>query len=88
MRMLVIAGPYRFVRNPMAVAGIAQGIAVGWYLGSYAVIVYSLVGAVLWHVPVRPVEECDLGERFGDDYFNYGKITRLWLPQFRLSNRS
>lgn len=30
---LVIARPYRFVRNPMAVAGIVQGLAVGWYLG-------------------------------------------------------
>jgi protein-S-isoprenylcysteine O-methyltransferase Ste14 len=36
---LVIAGPYRYVRNPMAVAGILQGIAVGWYLGSVSVII-------------------------------------------------
>jgi protein-S-isoprenylcysteine O-methyltransferase Ste14 len=26
---LVVRGPYRFVRNPMAVAGIVQGAAVG-----------------------------------------------------------
>jgi len=71
---------YRYVRNPMAVAGIVQGIAVGWYLGSYAVIVYSLVGAVLWHVVVRPVEEAGLNSRFGKTYTEYRQRVRLWLP--------
>lgn len=79
---LVIAGPYRFVRNPMAVAGIIQGLAVGWYLGSYAVFVYSLAGAVLWHIAVRPVEEADLKSRFGDAYGEYQRRVKLWIPTF------
>ncbi|TWU02831.1 methyltransferase family protein [Stieleria varia] len=79
---LVIAGPYRFVRNPMAVAGIVQAIAVGWCLGSYAVIVYSLAGAVLWHIAVRPVEESDLRLRFGEAYNDYQRRVRLWIPRF------
>lgn len=79
---LVIAGPYRFVRNPMAVAGIVQGLAVGWYLGSYAVIVYSLTGAVLWQIAVRPVEESDLTSRFGETYHDYQRRVRLWIPTF------
>ena len=41
----------------MAVAGILQGIAVGWLLGSVPVIIYSLTGIVAWHVFVRPAEE-------------------------------
>jgi len=77
---LVIAGPYRFVRNPMAVAGIVQGIAVGWCLGSVAVIAYSLAGAVLWHIAVRPVEESDLAGRFGKRYAQYQSRVRLWIP--------
>lgn len=77
---LVVAGPYRFVRNPMAVAGIAQGIAVGWLLGSTAVIAYSLSGAVLWHTLVRPVEEVDLVARFGQSYLRYREQVRVWLP--------
>ncbi|XZE56701.1 methyltransferase family protein [Planctomycetaceae bacterium SH139] len=79
---LVIAGPYRFVRNPMALAGIVQGLAVGWYLGSYAVMAYSLVGAVLWHVAVRPVEESDLKSRFGEAYNDYRRRVLLWIPTF------
>ena len=78
---LVVAGPYRFVRNPMAVAGILQGIAVGWYLGSVPVIAYSLVGAVLWHIAVRPVEERDLANRFGDRYEAYRATVGLWIPK-------
>ena len=77
---LVIVGPYRFVRNPMAFAGIMQGLAVGWYMGSYAVIGYSLAGAFVWHLFVRPVEENDLRVRFGDRYRQYQRDVRLWLP--------
>jgi len=56
----------------MAVGCIAQASRSAGTWAVTAVIVYSLVGAVLAR-PVRPVEECDLGERFRDDYFNYGE---------------
>ncbi len=77
---LVIAGPYRWVRNPMALAGITQGLAVGWYMGSFGVIVYSFIGGVVWHVIIRPVEEAELSERFGEDYGTYRRRVSLWLP--------
>lgn len=77
---LVIAGPYRYVRNPMALAGVLQGVAVGWYLGSYGVVVYSMAGAIVWHGFVRPVEERDLLQRFGESYSRYKQRVRLWLP--------
>lgn len=79
--LLVISGPYRRVRNPMALAGIAQGMGVGWYLGSYSVIGYALLGAIVWHLFVRPVEEADLEVRFGDDYRHYKANVRLWIPK-------
>ncbi|MFT6148467.1 MAG: protein-S-isoprenylcysteine O-methyltransferase Ste14 [Saprospiraceae bacterium] len=77
---LVIKGPYRLVRNPMAVAGIGQGISIGLYFGALAVIVYALVGAVLWHYFVRPAEEEDLEKRFGEDYLDYKRKVKCWLP--------
>jgi protein-S-isoprenylcysteine O-methyltransferase Ste14 len=82
-RELVLAGPYRFVRNPMATGGIAQGIGVGLWLGSPAVVLYALTGAVLWHVAVRPGEERDLLARFGEAYARYRAATPLWLPRRR-----
>ncbi|MEG8036617.1 methyltransferase [Sphingomonas sp. LR61] len=44
---LVVAGPYRSVRNPMALAGITQGVAVGLLLGLWMVVVYALAGSTV-----------------------------------------
>jgi protein-S-isoprenylcysteine O-methyltransferase Ste14 len=77
---LVIKGMYRFVRNPLAVAGIGQGISVGLYFGSLAVIIYALLGAILWHYLVRPAEEEDLEKRFGVEYLEYKGKVKCWLP--------
>jgi len=78
--VLVIAGPYRFVRNPMAVAGIVQGIGVGLILGSWLVVAYAIVGSVLWNYAVRPLEEADLEQRFGDEFRRYRDRVRCWVP--------
>ncbi len=79
--LLVIAGPYRYIRNPMAVAGLAQGVAVGLYLGSPAVVLYALAGGPLWNTCVRPWEEADLARRFGAPYDRYRSQVRCWLPR-------
>lgn len=79
---LVVDGPYRLVRNPMAVAGIVQGVAVGTILSSWLVVVYAVVGSVFWNYAVRPREEADLEARFGHDYRRYRERVRCWIPQF------
>ncbi len=80
-RELVIAGPYRFVRNPMAVAGLAQGVAVGVVLGSPAVVLYALSGGPVWDWFVRPWEERDLEARFGEPYRRYRTAVYCWVPR-------
>jgi protein-S-isoprenylcysteine O-methyltransferase Ste14 len=79
---LVTSGPYRFVRNPMAVAGIAQGAAVGLILQSWLVVGYAIAGSVIWNWFVRPVEEADLAAKFGDEYRDYRTRVRCWIPRF------
>lgn len=81
-RELVVAGPYRYVRNPMALAGLSQGVAVGIFLGSPAVILYALAGGPIWHHFVRPWEEEDLARRFGEPYLAYRRAVRCWIPRF------
>lgn len=78
---LVVQGPYKIVRNPMAVAGIGQGISIGLIHGSWSVIVYAFAGAILWHIAVRPAEEADLKSRFGDAYILYKKQVKCWIPK-------
>ena len=80
---LVVQGPYRYVRNPMAIGGISQGIAVGIILGSGLVVIYALSGAFIWHIFVRPHEELDLLDRFGNEYKVYRQTVRNWLPHLK-----
>ena len=82
-RVLVVAGPYRFVRNPMAIGGIGQGVAVGLMLGSPAVLLYALAGAFVWHGVARPWEERDLEDWFGEPYRAYRRAVRCWWPRRR-----
>lgn len=81
-RRLVVAGPYLYVRNPMALSGVMQGVGVGLWCGSWLVIAYAVNGALLWHAVVRPQEEYELSERFGDDYAAYRRVRKCWLPRF------
>ena len=81
-RRLVIAGPYRFVRNPMAVGGIAQGVAVGLIAGSWLVVLYALSGSLVWNTLIRPLEEADLEERFGTDFRTYRDRVSCWFPRW------
>jgi len=80
---LVTAGPYAYLRNPMVVAGVGQGMAVGVWAGSWAVILYALSGGVIWQLLVRPAEERDLAASFGSAYFEYCRNVRCWLPRIR-----
>ena len=82
---LVLSGPYKYVRNPMAVAGISQGLAVAIWLGSWSVLAYSFAGGVFWHTVLRPPEERDLLARFGTSYESYRRAVPLWRP--RLTGR-
>jgi protein-S-isoprenylcysteine O-methyltransferase Ste14 len=80
---LVVSGPYRYVRNPMAIAGIGQGIAVAIAFTSIPIFVYSVLGALVWHIVVRPFEERDMVKRFGDDYVEYCEKVFCWIPRMR-----
>ena len=79
-RELVITGPYRFVRNPMAVAGYVQTTGIGLLVGSWMVIAIAAAGAVAWNVLIRPEEEADLADRFGEPYRQYAEGVRCWVP--------
>ena len=78
---LVVEGPYRHVRNPMAVSGIGQGLCVALFLGSPLVAVYALMGSAIWQFVFRPLEEDDLERRFGERYDAYRSAVKCWVPR-------
>ena len=86
-RELVVSGPYGYVRNPMAIAGIGQAIAIALWFGAVLVLLYAITGAIAWHVIVRPLEERDLQFRFGHAYDAYRVAVPLWWPRKLLSIR-
>jgi protein-S-isoprenylcysteine O-methyltransferase Ste14 len=80
---LVVVGPYRYVRNPMylAVLTIILGQALLFRSGGtllYAGIV--LVAVVLF---VLGYEEPALESEYGDEYREYQRNVRGWVPRVR-----
>ncbi|HMG40224.1 MAG TPA: isoprenylcysteine carboxylmethyltransferase family protein [Acidimicrobiales bacterium] len=80
-RELVVVGPYRVVRNPMAVSAAVQMVGVAIAYGSAATLALAVGGAVLWNVAIRPGEERFLAERFGRSYEAYRAAVRCWVPR-------
>jgi protein-S-isoprenylcysteine O-methyltransferase Ste14 len=65
----------------MVVAGLGQGLAVGLWFGSWAVLAYVIVGGLIWEYLVRPAEERDLRDVFGDEFETYSQHVRCWIPR-------
>jgi protein-S-isoprenylcysteine O-methyltransferase Ste14 len=82
-RNLVVRGPYRFVRNPMAVSACMQLLGIAVALGSPLVLVLTLLSGIGWHTVIRPAEERDLSRRFGAQYDSYRREVRTWTPRLR-----
>ena len=80
---LVITGPYRYIRNPMATGSLMQGIAIGVWLGSPLILLYVALGISAWNFLARPWEERDLEARFGPAYAHYRAQVRCWIPRLR-----
>jgi len=79
-RRLVVAGPYRWVRNPMYIgAGLAL-IGASLFYWSLAMITYSILFFIIAHIFVILYEEPILKRTFGLEYEVYCRRVRRWLP--------
>lgn len=79
--VLVIDGPYRFVRNPQQLSSIIMLLGLSVYFESISVLVYTVVVTVFSHIHVVFVEEKGLKKRFGTNYENYCKDVPRWIPR-------
>jgi protein-S-isoprenylcysteine O-methyltransferase Ste14 len=80
-RRLVTSGPYAYVRNPLVIAAIGLGVAIGVVLGSVPVLAYITLSLLIWYAVVRPAEERDLARRFGESWSDYAQSVRAFRPR-------
>ena len=78
---LVVAGPYRYVRNPMITGVFAVLLGESLLFGSAALLLW-FGGFVLVNVVyIRLSEEPGLRRRFGKDYDVYAANVPAWFPR-------
>jgi protein-S-isoprenylcysteine O-methyltransferase Ste14 len=81
-RHLVVKGFYRYVRNPMYVAGVLliQGQAL--LLGDIRILAYAILGWLVTHLFVLTYEEPTLRKSFGAEYETFCAHVSRWIPRF------
>jgi protein-S-isoprenylcysteine O-methyltransferase Ste14 len=77
----VAVGPYRRVRNPMYLGGLAMLVGAALINRSPAMLAFTLVPAVCLFMFVKTYEERTLEKRFGDSYRAYKRSVPGWLPR-------
>ena len=78
---LVVAGPYRYVRNPMYLAVVSIVFGQALLLGNLRVLVYGAVAWLVTHLFVLFYEEPTLRRTFGAEYEAYCAHVRRWIPR-------
>ena len=82
--MPVVEGPYRYVRNPIYLAGIP--LLLGTYMLYLKWSIVDLIPAVVllafFHLRVVRSEEPELRRRFGTAYEDYCRRVPRWIPRF------
>jgi len=79
-RRLVLSGPYRFVRNPMALGVGLALLGVALFYESMAILMFFALFMLVIHAMVTLYEEPRLRQTFGADYVAYCEKVNRWLP--------
>jgi protein-S-isoprenylcysteine O-methyltransferase Ste14 len=80
-RELVVAGLYRYVRNPQYVGVVLVVVGEALLSGRVVLFGYAALMAVGYHLFVRYYEEPTLGRLFGEPYARYLEAVPRWLPR-------
>jgi protein-S-isoprenylcysteine O-methyltransferase Ste14 len=82
-RKLVIAGPYRYVRNPMYIGAGLLLVGTALFYQSAALAAFAAGFWVVAHAFVVLYEEPTLERTFGSYYTDYRNDVNRWLPKWR-----
>jgi protein-S-isoprenylcysteine O-methyltransferase Ste14 len=84
---LVVGGPFQRTRNPGYVAVVSLVAGQALLLGSWPVLVYTALLAVVFHLFVVGYEEPTLRRQFGAEYEAYCVAVPRWVPRLRAPHR-
>ena len=79
---LVVAGPYRYVRNPLYDGDFCLILGAALLTRSWALVIVAALDLALLAFQL-PFEERDLGERFGAPYRRYCELVPRFVPRRR-----
>ena len=80
-RHLVVAGPYRHVRNPMISGVLAMLVGESIFLGSRVIAIWAATFFVINNIYFLISEEPGLERRFGAAYREFKAAVPRWLPR-------
>jgi len=80
---LVVAGPYRHVRNPMLTSVFILQGAETLLLNSLVIFIFLVVFFIANMLYFPLVEEKSLEKRFGDAYRKYCQNVPRWIPRLK-----
>lgn len=78
---LVVSGVYRFVRNPMYLAVLAIILGQALLCGSWGLVAYAAIAFAAVFGFVKGYEEPTLTRTYGEQYLDYRRNVRGWLPR-------
>jgi protein-S-isoprenylcysteine O-methyltransferase Ste14 len=79
----VVFGPFRYVRNPMSLGGVAMMLGLALFCRSISILLFSAILFLVLHGIVVLWEESFLEKRYGESYLQYKHSVNRWLPTFR-----
>ena len=82
-RHLVVAGPYRHVRNPMLAGVFGMQAAEALLLNSEAIFILPVIFIIANMLYFPLMEEKCLEKRFGSAYREYKRNVPRWVPRLR-----
>jgi len=80
-RRLVVAGPYRLVRNPMYIGAALAMAGAALFYESWALLGYCVAFVFITHLFVVAYEEPALRATFGTPYVRYCERVQRWWPK-------
>lgn len=83
---IVLAGPYRYVRNPMITGVLIVLIGESVTILSWQILIWAAAFFVINNIYFTVYEEPDLERKFGKDYQDYRSQVHRWIPRLKPYN--